>query len=166
LIAGSDYVFRVRAKSTIDYSDWSLPVTIPAASVPEPIASVTTAPDVPGLDMKNIIVSWEKPFDGGLPITRYTIKFRHIDAESFSEETSQCLGSESDIKNNLKCTVQIGILTTDPYSLSWGSEIIAKVSASNRIGESIYTEGGGAFIVSRPDRPIFVSNMPDVTDAT
>jgi hypothetical protein len=127
---------------------------------------VGTAPDVPGLDMQNIVVSWDAPFNGGVEITRYTIKFRHVDGTLFSEETSQCSGLDADIIANNQCTVQIGILTNAPFDLTWGSEIVVSISATNRIGESLYTEGGGAFIVSRPDRPIFVSNLPETTDST
>lgn len=54
----------------------------------------------------------------------------------------------------------------DPYSWTWGSHIYAKIIAINSYGESIVsTEGNGAQIVTYPDKPVDLADMPDVTNS-
>lgn len=47
------------------------------------------------------------------------------------------------------------MLIGSPYNLQWGSNIIAKVIATNLYGNSVVSKpGGGAIILTSPDPPI------------
>jgi hypothetical protein len=51
-----------------------------------------------------------------------------------------------------------------PYHLTWGSSIFAKVIAKNLIGNSVESlSGNGAIILTYPDVPINLANVPSVT---
>jgi len=44
-------------------------------------------------------------------------------------ELVNCDGSNDEIRLATKCEVPISVLTSTPYSLSWGSHVYAKVLA-------------------------------------
>lgn len=51
-----------------------------------------------------------------------------------------------------------------PFHLTWGSSIYAKVVAINTIGNSAESlAGNGAIIMTYPDVPINLANIPSVT---
>lgn len=54
-----------------------------------------------------------------------------------------------------------------PYYLTWGSSIYAKVIAKNIIGNSVESlAGNGAIILTYPDVPINLANVPSVTKSS
>ena len=55
-----------------------------------------------------------------------------------------------------------------PFSLPWGTEVFAKVKATNVYGDSDYSElGGGGIIVRVPDSPVNLSeNYSERTPST
>jgi hypothetical protein len=54
-----------------------------------------------------------------------------------------------------------------PYSLPWGSEVYARVTAINIYGNSVESvEGNGAIILTQPDAPINAENVPAETTGT
>jgi len=54
-----------------------------------------------------------------------------------------------------------------PYYLIWGSSIYAKVIAKNIIGNSVESlAGNGAIILTYPDVPINLANVPSVTKSS
>lgn len=58
----------------------------------------------------------------------------------------------------------ISKLIVVPYELAWGSQIYAIVSATNVKGESLYSpEGNGAVILTNPEAPTDLENVPSVT---
>ena len=45
-------------------------------------------------------------------------------------------------------------MRNQPFSLDWGSEVIAKIVATNAYGDSPESdEGGGAILIGVPDAP-------------
>lgn len=53
----------------------------------------------------------------------------------------------------------------DPFYLEWGSSVYVKVIATNIVGNSIESsEGNGAIIVTVPDSPINIANVPATTN--
>jgi hypothetical protein len=95
------------------------------------------------------------PGDGSSPITGFTVKVRHVDGITFSEEPISCDGTDSIIFAALSCQIPISSLFVKPYALPYGSGIYAKVSAINIVGSSTYSlEGNGAIILTKPDSPI------------
>lgn len=69
---------------------------------------------------------------------------------------------------NLACEVPIkNTLKQTPYSIEWGHSIWATVTAVNFYGDSIVSlAGNGAIILTEPDAPINLSDVPSVTKAT
>jgi hypothetical protein len=58
-------------------------------------------------------------------------------------------------------------LINSPFSIQWGSDIYAKVSAINLYGSSTESDAGnGAIILTNPDAPLSLQNLPDVTTGT
>ena len=65
------------------------------------------------------------------------------------------------------CSVLIADLITSPYHLPWGSSVYAKVTATNIINDSLQSdEGNGAVILTNPDAPRDLTNIPSITMAT
>jgi hypothetical protein len=61
----------------------------------------------------------------------------------------------------LSCAIPIEKLIVSPYSLPWGSQVFAKVRAINIIGPSEYSQqGNGAIILTNPDAPWNLENVP------
>jgi hypothetical protein len=99
------------------------------------------------------VVTWSAPEDNGSEITAYRIVL--IDSTSeYLTELTQCDGSLATIVNGLSCTIHLSTLTSSPFLLKLGDNILAKVSALNVYGEGeISAPGGGAVIVLVPDAP-------------
>jgi hypothetical protein len=54
-----------------------------------------------------------------------------------------------------------------PFSLTWGSSVYAKVSATNIRGNSLQSlEGNGAILITVPDAPLLLSINFALTTAT
>jgi hypothetical protein len=101
------------------------------------------------------------PYDGSSPITGYKVFIRHFDEASFSEEYENCSYDDITLLSNRLCTIPISHLIANPYNLGWGQGVYAKVSALNIVGESDRSaEGNGAMILTSPDKPINLSNVP------
>jgi hypothetical protein len=65
-----------------------------------------------------------------------------------------------------ECSVPISVLILTPYSLSWGSNVHAKVIAYNVYGDSLTSEPGNeAIILTVPDSPVsLVETVSERTD--
>ena len=89
-----------------------------------------------------------------------------MDGTVFTEEPTNCDGSDVDIMAAHACTVLIEDLRAEPYNLPWGSHIFARVIATNVIGESLPSdEGNGAQILTNPDAPLNLQNEASITQA-
>jgi hypothetical protein len=94
----------------------SLAVTIRAAAVPSvPIAPVTTV-----IYNTGVKITWTAPYNGGDPITFYTVKILHSDNTTSSTELSNCDGSNLGIITAAQCTIPIISLLAAPFNLNWG----------------------------------------------
>ena len=141
------------------YSAYSAPVSILAAQIPD-------KPDAPTTSIENLDVriSWLAPNFRGYAITKYVIKIRQSDDVTFTEEPISCDGSDPAIMSALSCLVPISTLKTTPYSIEWGLSIWATVTAYNLYGPSVESDpGNGAIILTIPDAPINLVNVPEVT---
>jgi hypothetical protein len=65
------------------------------------------------------------------------------------------------------CRVPNSHFVSEPFNLQWGEQVFAKIIASNWRGSS--GESGvsnGVVILSVPDAPINLVNVPAITDGT
>jgi hypothetical protein len=86
---------------------------------------------------------------------------------TYSQDVTDCDGSQSSIRTSLSCLVPISTLKAAPYSIAWGSSIYAKVVAKNIKGSSLISNAGnGAVILTNPDAPLNLNNVASVTLAT
>jgi len=84
---------------------------------------------------------------------------------TFANYPATCNGTLSSIYSVNSCKVPISALIIAPFSIPWGSEIFAQVSAQNIVGTSAFgTPGGGAIILTNPDAPLNLYN--DVTQTS
>jgi hypothetical protein len=95
------------------------------------------------------------PHTGGtsISITGYLIEFKQADA-SFSS-VAACPGTGSFL-TDLYCDIDLSTLTSAPFSLVRGAEVVARVSAINSIGTapaSAESSNPTALIVSVPSAP-------------
>lgn len=75
-----------------------------------------------------------------------------------------CDGASASVLANRICTISNSLFTNAPFSLPWGSQVYAKIIATNVKGDSLPSlTGSGAFILKVPDSPINLANDPDVT---
>jgi len=53
-----------------------------------------------------------------------------------------------------------------PFALAWGSDVYAKIIATNIYGDSLMSEAGnGARILTVPDSPVSFADVPSITNA-
>ena len=65
------------------------------------------------------------------------------------------------------CTIPVSVLRETPFSLPWGSTVIAKVLATNSLGSSDYSQNGsGAKIITKPDAPISLTEDTTIKSPT
>ncbi len=65
-------------------------MTILAAQIPDIPAEPTTTIS----DRWNVIIGWSAPYNGGAPITSYTIEIRTSDVTIYRTDLSDCDGSD------------------------------------------------------------------------
>lgn len=137
---GTTYYFRVRAENQHGYGSYSSTIGITAAFSPDQPSAPTLAvnSDV------NVRISWAAPDDNSATITSYTIQILQSDGTTFSEDSTNCDGSSTTIKNQRYCDVPFTTLRASPYSLTLGTDVIAKVLATNSIGSSAYSDNSAA----------------------
>ena len=145
------YKFRLYSRNTVGLS---LPASISvlAAQVPDqPLAPITA---VTGSGL-SVSVSWIAPYDGDSPLTQFKVLIRHADEVSYSEELTDCDGSDPTILATRSCIISISLLRSAPFYLEWGVSVYAKVIATNIVGDSLASSAGnGAVILTVPDSPI------------
>lgn len=89
---------------------------------------------------------------------------QHSDGINYSTELLNCDGSNSDVIAALTCIVPVNILRSSPFDLEWGSSIWAKITATNVIGTTAESApGNGAIMLTSPDKPEDLQNVPEIT---
>ena len=123
-------------------------ISVLAAQIPStPIAPTTS------ISLTNVVINWTAPYNGGSPITAYSIKIKQ--ANGTYSNTSSCNGALSSVLTSPSCTIPFTVLQASPYNLPWGASISANVVAINIMGSSLTSpEGNGAIILSKPSAPI------------
>ena len=155
LIQGHLYSFKVKARNSVGYSDFSSPVSILAAQIPD----VPLAPTTIISDRWNVVINWVAPYNGGTPITSYTIEIRTKDSSIYFIDSLDCNGSNSLIVAEKKCTVKVATLRVSPFLIPWGQGVYARIIATNYLGSSAASDtGNGAVLLTFPDEPINLSN--------
>lgn len=97
----------------------------------------------------------------------YTIVVGHYDGITFTEEIANCYGQEIEIIDDHSCNVLISDLIKAPFHHQWGASIYAKVTATNIIGDSVISlKGNDAIILTYPDLPTDLTNVPEITART
>ena len=140
------------------YSRSSVGLSLPA-EVAILCAQIPDVPEAPvtSIDGLNVVVSWSTPYDGSTPITHYIVKIRQSDDFTFSQELSNCDGSDSTIVSTQSCSIPVSALRASPFYLSWGTMVYATVVAGNIVGDSLASaEGSGAVILTVPDSPVSI----------
>jgi hypothetical protein len=160
LTPGAYYKFKVEARNSVGLSLPSSEVTILAAQPPnQPNLPLTT------LSGANMIVTWEAPSNGGSAITSYEVSFKGGDGVTFHDVTTHCIEDMTTTLQDKICSVPTVILTADPVLLNWGDSAWATIVAVNIKGGSLSSEpGNGALVLTRPDPPVEVLNVPGVTN--
>lgn len=143
------YTFKVESRNQVAYSGFSLEITIRAAAKP----TIPIAPTTSVNTNISVNIAWIKPFDGGSPLTAYTILISHNDGVNFSSSSS-CDGSTTPIITATSCTIPISVLRATPFNLPWGVSVNAKVIATNIVNSSDASPvGNGGIILTNPDPP-------------
>ena len=87
LSAGTSYKFRVRARNSVDFSDYSSVFTIVAATVPSQPNAPTSALNG---DETQVVFSWTLPSDlGGLTIDGYKLEIK-TSSGTFEKDLTDC----------------------------------------------------------------------------
>ena len=130
------------AKNVFGWSEFSLESAIKAATLPDQMDPVVTT-IVTGSKVR---IAWTAPDDRGDTITSYQILIETSTAGTFYEDTTDCLGSDLTIVQNLYCEIPLSTLMDQAATnLVQGDLIVAKVTATNNYGTSteslLNTEG-------------------------
>ena len=82
----------------------------------------------------SVRIAWVAPFNGGSPITAYSILIRQLDGITFTPLTSYCDGTSATILSNKYCDIPFTSFRSAPFTLTLDTLIVAKVAALNTIG--------------------------------
>jgi len=130
IVAGKNYVFRVRAQNIHLWGDWSPSKTIKAAQKPHQMATVTTSIDAATGDLK---IVWVAPADGSDAITGYLIEIQDggsgVVAGAWNTDTVTCDGSSSVIKAAKTCQVTMAALAALTNPLAFDALIPVRARA-------------------------------------
>ncbi len=91
----------------------------------------------------------------GLSITKYEILFKKSDG-TYAEIIPECDGTDSQVISGLECEVALTTLTSAPFSLVQGNQVVVKIRALN--SENLYSTYSNpssslTYIVARPATP-------------
>ena len=101
----------------------------------------------------------------GAQITEYKLYIRKHVSSTFAEvSTEDCDGGSSHVLDNTQCTIDLTILSKEPFNLVAGEQIYSKVVAINSYGNSAYSDTGfGSVMKTAPDAPFDLRNDITVT---
>ena len=143
-------MFRYRAKNAQGWGPFSDSLSLIAARRTDQPDTVVTSNE--GTEVK---ITWSEPaYDGGSPLLGFRITILADDG-SYYETRDHCWGEDQTTKGNLFCLVSMTVLRQDPYFLTQGSVVKAKVEGLNIIGysEPSITNVSGADIRTPPNKP-------------
>jgi hypothetical protein len=160
LLPGSNYKFKATSKTSFGYSLDSEEIVVMAASVPDVPTLVAST-----IENANADLTWSAPYNGGTPITAYTIQIRNSDGVTYSQDLANCDGTDSTIVADAMCSVPTAVLLASPFNLEYGDDVYYKVLATNVIGSSLYSAvGNSGTLFTVPGAPLsFASNSAGST---
>lgn len=131
------FKFKYRVRSKYGWSDDFSPVlSARTATIPEQVSGITFSI----IDSLNVRFGWDQPYNGGSPVTSYTILFMHHDQVSFSPVLTYCDGSQSSIVLQRYCDIPLQTLRASPLNLIFNDLVVAKVYATNKIGSGLESD--------------------------
>lgn len=133
IIGGTNYQFRVRAKNYWGWGSYSATVTIKASTVPDQMAAAVTSIDSTTGGVK---IEWTAPNSNSDAITAYKIEILDTTDTTWTEDTTNCDGTNTLIKSNLECIIPMSVIIASPYSYTYGELVKVRVSAFNSFGQS------------------------------
>uniref|UniRef100_A0A8C3BMQ5 Titin n=1 Tax=Cairina moschata TaxID=8855 RepID=A0A8C3BMQ5_CAIMO len=117
---GCEYEFRVYAENAAGLSLPSQNTPLIRAEDPIFLPSPPSKPKIMDSTRSNITIGWTKPlFDGGAPVTAYTVEYKKIDETDWTTAIQNLRGTEYTITG-----------------LTSGSEYVFRVRSINKIGVS------------------------------
>jgi hypothetical protein len=165
IVSGTVYGFRVRARNIFGWGPYSTVTEIKAAREPGvPAAPVTSVDPVTG----GVTIEWTAPDARGDTITDYKVEIADKAGTTWHIEPS-CLGTDVDVKTNLKCVVLMSSLTSAPYNYVFDDLVQVRVQATNFFGFGVLSpvsESTGARIRVVPTKMAAPTEDPSCTDVT
>lgn len=162
LTAGRTYSFKVQSVNSFGPSSYSASVSVLAAQKPDTPGAPTTV-----FNGATVTITWPSSFNGGSPLTSYTVKIRLADGISYLPDLTNCNGANAAVISTMSCVMPVSSLRAAPFSLPWAASVWATVQATNVYGSSADSvAGNGGTIVTVPDAPINLAGNPALTTAT
>jgi hypothetical protein len=157
---GTTYRFKYSARNVHGWGNLSPEVAILAASVPAKITPAVTTT----MSSANVLFSWTLPSsDNGSAITGYRVTFKKSDG-SFITDTN-CIESDSNIRDNRLCQVPMTVFTSAPFSLNLNDLIVALVEPKNSIGYGIISDANTGVVEAQtvPQSPALTPTNGSLT---
>jgi len=123
LTPGTQYKFRVESRNSYGYSAYSDEFLVLCASKPDSPTVPTTS-----VLLDKAIFEWSTPHDNGATITGYTVFIRQHSYDGlhvYTEETTECAGTTSDVIMNTRCEIALTTLSAAPWNLALDESIWA-----------------------------------------
>jgi hypothetical protein len=119
------------------WSEFSPILTVLAATAPGAMTAPTLSYSSSGTSIR---VAWGAPYDGGSPLTAYSVLIQHGDDPSvYSSEPTYCAGSSLAVRTARWCEIPLATLRAPPFLLTLGQLVYARVAASNVVGAGPYS---------------------------
>jgi hypothetical protein len=131
LTAGTTYDFKIESRNSYGYSTYSDTLTLLCAFIADAPVTVTTA-NVNDL----VTISWSEPVSNGSPITAYRIYVQEHGTTTFTEETVECVGTDSTVITDRTCSIALETLKASPFLMVKDDSIIVKIISVNAYGKS------------------------------
>jgi len=142
LTFGTTYEFKVESRNSYGYSAYSSTTSLLCAYIPDPPATVTTTNT-----NDQVTVSWSDPVANGQAVHAYRFYVLQSDGVTYTEETTDCDGTNASVVSSRQCTIALLTLRSSPYSLTLGDSVSAKVVSVNTYGESTASSAGNGAVI-------------------
>lgn len=116
LTTGDSYKFRYRVFNAHGWSDYSPETQIIVASAPDQITVLSVTQST--VNSANVLISWTAPASNGAALSAYLVEIRQSDGTTFTEDSANCDGSDSNILAAASCEVPMSSLWAAPYTLT------------------------------------------------